>query len=113
MRAPCAARAFAARTARLAARSLLREAEAAPKPGLVDRLGPGSHSDMDIGHFRLSAAALEPYFTRMAEEGDPERLRSLGIEAEAAMLAATGGVNTHKGAIWALGLLCAAAGTLH
>jgi triphosphoribosyl-dephospho-CoA synthetase len=74
---------------------------------------------MDISHFRLSAAALRPFFERMAAEAtwlDSSRelavtLRTLGIEAETAMLAATGGINTHKGAIWTLGLLCAASGT--
>jgi triphosphoribosyl-dephospho-CoA synthase len=104
-------RAFAERTAALAVRSLLREAEAAPKPGLVDRFGPGVHPDMDIGHFRRSAAALGPYFARMAGERRPAALRQLGLQAEAAMLAATGGVNTHKGVIWSMGLLCAAAGS--
>jgi triphosphoribosyl-dephospho-CoA synthase len=105
-----------------AVRSLEREAEAAPKPGLVDRLGPGVHRDMDIRHFRRSAAALGPWFERMAESawlaapygraGLAAELRELGVAAEAAMLEATGGVNTHKGAIWTLGLLCAAAGSL-
>ena len=104
-------RAFAERTAALAVRSLLREAEAAPKPGLVDRFGPGVHTDMCIGHFRKSAMTLGPYFALMAGEREPDALRRLGIEAEAAMLAATGGVNTHKGAIWSMGLLCAAAGS--
>lgn len=103
---------FSGQIAGLAVRSLLREAEAGPKPGLVDRFGPGAHADMDISHFRLSAAALGPYFSLMVTTHTPEALRNLGMEAETAMLAATGGVNTHKGAIWTLGLLCAAAGTL-
>ncbi|PKL23924.1 MAG: triphosphoribosyl-dephospho-CoA synthase MdcB [Spirochaetae bacterium HGW-Spirochaetae-3] len=105
-------RSFSDRVASLAVVALLREAEAAPKPGLVDRFGPGSHTDMDIGHFRRSAAAIEPFFALMAENPSPVELRSLGLRAEAAMLDATGGVNTHKGAIWALGLLCAAAASL-
>ena len=67
---------------------------------------------MDIQHFRKSAAALGPYFSRMAAETSPAGLRLLGMQAEGAMLAATGGVNTHKGAIWTMGLLCAAAGAL-
>jgi len=100
----------AMRTADLAVRALLREAEAGPKPGLVDRFGPGAHTDMDISHFRLSAEALRPFFASMVTARTPESLRNLGLEAETAMLAATGGVNTHKGAIWTLGLLCAASG---
>ncbi|PKL07769.1 MAG: hypothetical protein CVV51_12420, partial [Spirochaetae bacterium HGW-Spirochaetae-7] len=95
----------------------------------VDRFGPGAHADMDIRHFRRSAAALGPFFERMVAEAEtggsashltgyaPRNLagalRRLGVEAEAAMLAASDGVNTHKGAIWTLGLLCAAAGMLH
>lgn len=107
------------RIAALAERSLLREAEAGPKPGLVDRFGPGAHADMDIGHFRLSARALGPFFGRMAAIATRTRgeelaraLRAEGLAAEAAMLEATGGVNTHRGAIWSLGLLSAAAGAL-
>jgi len=103
---------FVKRTAECAVRSLLREAEAAPKPGLVDRLGSGSHTDMDIHLFRRSAATLGPYFRRMVVARSARELRALGIEAETAMLGATGGINTHKGAIWAMGLLCAAAGSL-
>ncbi|HUW71216.1 MAG TPA: triphosphoribosyl-dephospho-CoA synthase [bacterium] len=103
---------FAKRTAERAVRSLLREAEAAPKPGLVDRLGSGSHADMDIGLFRRSATALAPYFQRMVVATSASALRQLGIEAEAAMLQATSGINTHRGAIWTIGLLCAAAGSL-
>ncbi len=93
-----------------------------PKPGLVDRADSGAHRDMDFFCFLDSAAALLPYFTLCAEEGrraaeegtDPERLlsclRGPGKDAEEAMLLATGGVNTHKGAIFLLGLLTAAAG---
>jgi triphosphoribosyl-dephospho-CoA synthase len=109
---------LAARAAEMAVRALLREAEAGPKPGLVDRFGPGVHTDMDISHFRLSAVALRPYFEAIILEAAlptdalAETLRTLGLQAEAAMLAATGGVNTHKGAIWTIGLLSAAIGSL-
>jgi triphosphoribosyl-dephospho-CoA synthase len=69
---------------------------------------------MDISTFRCSAAAIEPYLSALAEAGAQGsamgRLRVIGLDAEAAMLAATGGVNTHRGAIFGLGLLCAAAG---
>ena len=116
--APVTSEAFAARTAEEAVRALLREAEAGPKPGLVDRFGPGVHTDMDISHFRLSAAALRPFFEAITLEAAlptdalAETLRNLGLQAESAMLAATGGINTHKGAIWTLGLLCAGVGSL-
>lgn len=103
-----------------AVQSLLDEVCATPKPGLVDRQNCGSHRDMDIFIFCASAAALEPYFRRCFAAGvqdraaPPEeafaRLQALGLEAERVMLAATRGVNTHKGAIYSLGLLCAAAG---
>jgi len=97
-----------------AARCLLLELETWPKPGLVSHVDRGSHDDMDAGTFRASAAALGPYFQALAEAGARGvglgRLRGIGIEAEAAMLAATAGVNTHRGAIFGLGLLCAAVG---
>lgn len=103
-----------ARLAALAVRCLVLEAETWPKPGLVSRIDSGSHADMDIDTFRRSAAALEPCFAALAEAGAQGsamgRLRVIGLEAEAAMLRATGGVNTHRGAIFGLGLLCAAAG---
>jgi triphosphoribosyl-dephospho-CoA synthase len=93
---------------------LLREVETWPKPGLVSHVDAGSHADMDAGTLRRSAAAIQPYLHALAEAGAHgcamRRLRIIGLEAEAAMLAATGGVNTHRGAIFGLGLLCAAAG---
>lgn len=102
------------RIAALAVRCLALEAETWPKPGLVSPIDSGSHDDMDIDTFRRSAAALEPFFAALADAGAQGsamgRLRVIGVEAEAAMLRATGGVNTHRGAIFGLGLLCAAAG---
>ena len=108
--------------ARLACQALLYEVATTPKPGLVDRLGSGSHSDMDFFSFQASAAALWPYFEACAEIGmdtkqrSPEetlaRLRIPGMLAEGEMLHATGGVNTHKGAIFSLGILCAALGRM-
>ncbi|MGI6687705.1 MAG: citrate lyase holo-[acyl-carrier protein] synthase [Christensenellales bacterium] len=106
----------------LAQKSLVYEALATPKPGLVDRVNSGAHQDMDIFTLMDSAAALGGYFEaaalcgmRLAEHTPPDTMRSLrplGLEAEAAMYAATNGINTHKGAIYALGILCAAAGRL-
>ena len=105
-----------------AARSLAREAVRAlyaelvlePKPGLVSLRDTGSHSDMHAGHFVQSLFSLRHYFARMVRagaEGLPfADLEQLGQHAEARMLAATGGVNTHRGAIFCLGLLCASAG---
>ena len=94
--------------------SLLAELNTWPKPGLVSHVDQGSHTDMNAATFERSAAAIEPFFARLAEAGAagaamPE-LRSIGMAAEQAMLAATGGINTHRGAIFGLGLLCAAAG---
>lgn len=112
----------AQKIARLACQALLYEVAATPKPGLVDRENSGSHRDMDFFTFQASAAALWPYFEQCAATGmqtrddAPEaafaRLRAPGLLAEGEMLRATGGVNTHKGAIFSLGILCAAAGRL-
>lgn len=102
--------------------ALNEEVTTTPKPGLVDRNNRGSHTDMGIKHFFASANALRPYFCRFAETGfltrdaSPQetfaQIRPIGLEAEQAMLRATHGVNTHKGAIFSLGILCAAAGRL-
>lgn len=98
-----------------AVRCLLDELETWPKPGLVSHVDRGSHDDMDADTFRVSAAAIEPHFQALATAGAQGRgmgsLRIIGLDAEAAMLAATSGVNTHRGAIFGLGLLCAAAGS--
>lgn len=102
--------------ARAAACALRLELETYPKPGLVSHVDPGSHSDMDAGTFRASTQAITPFFRGLAiagADGAPMPvLRRIGLDAEAAMRAATGGVNTHRGAIFGLGLLCAAAGAL-
>lgn len=105
-----------------ACRALLYEVAVTPKPGLVDRHNSGSHRDMDFFTFQSSAAALWPYFRDCAAIGlttrelAPEevfrKLRIPGMLAEGEMLRATGGVNTHKGAVFSLGILCAAAGRL-
>jgi len=87
-----------------------------PKPGLVSFVDNGSHRDMDAGTLLRSLFALRRYFPAIAAAGaadeDFTALQRLGIAAEARMLAATGGVNTHRGAVFTLGLLCAAAGWL-
>lgn len=100
-----------------AAASLREEAELSPKPGLVDRRGPGAHRDMDLPLLLRSAGALEPWFERLAAvstgRAPDGALRTdvgeVGRQAETRMLAATGGVNTHRGALFALGLLVAGA----
>ena len=102
--------------------ALLQEVKTTPKPGLVDRRNSGAHKDMDMRHFFASANALRPFFCRFAETGYLTRdhapaetfakIRSIGMEAEEAMLSATHGVNTHKGAIFTMGLFCAACGRL-
>jgi triphosphoribosyl-dephospho-CoA synthase len=93
---------------------LLLELETYPKPGLVSRIDAGSHTDMNADTMRRGARAIGPYLCALVEAGAQAggmgRLRKVGIQAEAAMLEATGGVNTHRGAIFGLGLLCAAAG---
>ena len=106
----------------MAVQSLLDEVCTTPKPGLVDRLDSGSHRDMDIFTFMASAAALGPYFQKCARIGMERAsdspaatfaaLREAGLDAELQMYRATSGINTHKGAIFTLGILCGAAGRL-
>lgn len=106
--------------ARLAEEALWQELALTPKPGLVDKCNNGAHRDMDYLLFTRSIAAITPWFSRFVALGrkhaanpaiDQLRLiRTMGLACEQAMYTATGGVNTHKGAIFALGLLCVAAG---
>ncbi len=108
---------LAERLADLATEALIDEADLSPKPGLVDRRSSGAHSDMTLALMHASALALWPCLRQMAEAAQAhgqvsQLLRAdlgrIGREGEAAMLATTGGINTHRGAIWALGLLVAA-----
>jgi len=102
--------------ARCAVRALYAELVLEPKPGLVSLRDNGSHTDMTAATFVKSLFALRHYFGHMARAGAQAQpfgcLQALGLDAEARMLTATGGVNTHRGAVFALGLLCAAAGRL-
>lgn len=100
----------------LAERALRLELDTTPKPGLVDRQDNGAHKDMDYALMSKSISALRPYLTRLAVESakdiDPAKIKEIGIEAEKAMLKATSGVNTHKGALFCIGLSVAAASCL-
>ncbi|MDD2234863.1 MAG: triphosphoribosyl-dephospho-CoA synthase CitG [Desulfitobacteriaceae bacterium] len=113
---------FADNISRLAIRALLYEVSVTPKPGLVDRANKGAHKDMDFYSFIDSSLSLLPYFrscvklglkhAKSADEDLFSLLRPQGILAEKQMFAVTGGVNTHKGAIFSLGLICAAIGRI-
>lgn len=93
-----------------------------PKPGLVDVHNSGAHHDMDHRLFSRSITAISPWFERFQQRGQEDAyrpadeqlstLRPLGLACEQAMFDATGGVNTHQGGIFSLGLLCCAAGRL-
>ena len=100
----------------LAERALRMELDTTPKPGLVDKLDNGAHKDMDYTLMSKSISALRPYLTRLAVESakdiDPAKIKEIGIEAEKAMLKATSGVNTHKGALFCIGLSVAVASYL-
>ena len=108
--------------ASFAVQSLIEEVNTTPKPGLVDRRNNGSHKDMTIHHFMDSAKALGPYFAQCVRIGQEtaqqtpqqtfSRLRQSGIAAEKTMYETTGGINTHKGVIYTLGVLCGAIGRL-
>lgn len=109
--------------AHLAWRAMLTEVNLSPKPGLVDRLNCGAHKDMALADFHRSALAIQGWLPRFIEYGACcaqlpadsvlSGLRPLGMACEADMFRATAGVNTHKGSIFSLGLLCAAIGRLH
>ena len=97
----------------LAQKALLFEAITTPKPGLVDCQNSGSHRDMNLFSFAASACALRSFFEECVLLGirraDPGQLQYAGQQAEDAMLAAAN-ANTHKGAIFSLGILCHAMG---
>jgi triphosphoribosyl-dephospho-CoA synthase len=101
------------RLGRLAVASLHAELVCAPKPGLVTPFDSGSHDDMDAATFYRSLFALRGYFHAIAQAGAADAgfdaLRRLGLSAEVAMRQATDGINTHRGAIFSLGLLTASA----
>ncbi|MBN3868403.1 triphosphoribosyl-dephospho-CoA synthase CitG [Gluconobacter kondonii] len=104
----------------IARSALLKEINLSPKPGLVDRFDNGAHSDMDHALFLESIDAISPFFSLFYESGCASTsskealndLRKVGVKCENAMFSATNGVNTHKGGIFALGLLCGASGRL-
>jgi len=110
-------RSFAQRIARLAVRSLYAELVLYPKPGLVSLVDNGSHADMTAATFLRSTFALRRFFSDITHAGMHDApfhaLKRLGIDAEARMLRATAGINTHRGAIFCLGMLCAAIGRCH
>lgn len=101
--------------AHLATQALQAELDTTPKPGLVDKDNNGAHRDMDYALMQRSIDTLHPYFVQLALLGCADALpthtsiRDIGIEAEKAMLAATNGVNTHKGALFSMGLAVVAA----
>lgn len=103
--------------ATLAVHALIAETELTPKPALVDSRGPGAHADLSPALMRRSAHALQGEFELMAlvsfhKVPSPELwedLGAIGRSAERSMLLITQGINTHRGAIWALGLLVSAA----
>ena len=101
--------------AHLATQALQAELDTTPKPGLVDKDNNGAHRDMDYALMQRSIDTLHPYFVKLAQLGSTDALpthtsiRDIGIEAEKAMLSATNGVNTHKGALFSMGLAVVAA----
>ena len=109
--------------ASLAQRAILYEVSTTPKPGLVDRWNTGAHNDMDFFTFMASSSALYKGLYDCVSEGysftgDDEtkllsKIREPGIHCEKSMFQATSGVNTHKGIIFSMGILCAAVGKLY
>ena len=115
----------------LAVRALVYELATTPKPGLVDKENNGAHTDMDYGMFKKSAMSLRRCFEQCALAGIEDslmkacgkplgtssepielKLRKIGLAGEREMFRTTGGVNTHKGLVFSLGIICGACGTL-
>ena len=102
--------------------AMLYEVTCINKPGLVDPVDPGSHQDMDIFTFLQSSVVLTPYFEEFIQTGLDRQhqpieetfiaIRQIGLEAETAMFSVTNGINTHKGAIFSLGIFLAICGRL-
>jgi triphosphoribosyl-dephospho-CoA synthase len=113
---------FFAIVAELAYHAMLVEVHLTPKPGLVDLRTHGAHPDMNVALFETSAAAIRPYLIQFLQAGFEYKtntadglltvLRPIGLYAERAMFAATNSVNTHKGMIFGLGLICGSVGWL-
>jgi holo-ACP synthase/triphosphoribosyl-dephospho-CoA synthase len=106
----------------LAELAILAEISLTPKPGLVDQLSSGSHSDMNYQTFVDSTSAISPWFEELVREGFDfqndeltqalPRLRNIGLQMESAMFEATGNINTQKGVIFLMGLSLFACGRL-
>lgn len=100
--------------------SMIKEAACYPSFGLVSPVSAGAHTDMDYYTFIESSSVLQRYFLEMAHvamsgaeiEDIFKRCRRIGIDAEAAMYKKTGGINTHKGMIFILGLTLIASGVV-
>ncbi|CNE18397.1 triphosphoribosyl-dephospho-CoA synthase CitG [Yersinia kristensenii] len=113
---------FSEKYGALAYQAMLAEVNLTPKPGLVDRVNCGAHQDMTLQDFYHSADAIAPWLPRFIEHGIRHghlhgqaaltNLRPLGLACENSMFLATGGVNTHKGSVFSLGLICCALGRL-
>ncbi|QBP40166.1 triphosphoribosyl-dephospho-CoA synthase [Paenisporosarcina antarctica] len=104
---------FSITAAKLAVHSLIEEVELTPKPGLVDKRNNGAHHDITLQLMRISAESLTETFEKIAfisygrspSQSLREEIAEIGRAGEKRMFEVTFGVNTHKGAIWAIGLL--------
>lgn len=96
--------------AKLAVRALYDEIALYPKPGLVSFVDNGAHHDMNGALFFRSLFGLRHYFVHIGQQAalnaPPPELVKLGLQAEHTMQQITSGINTHRGAIFALGIMC-------
>jgi len=93
--------------------ALIKEVELTPKPGLVDKLNNGSHKDMNIDTFYASAKAIKSFIPKFLKcRNNFDSLRAVGLECEKEMFKATKGINTHKGMIFSLAVICGAIGSV-
>ncbi|MDS0526486.1 triphosphoribosyl-dephospho-CoA synthase CitG [Clostridium sp. SHJSY1] len=109
---------FSMKISEFAVQAMIYEVACYPSPGLVSPVSKGAHNDMDFFTFIDSISVLNKYFMIFVQEGFSdrsykeifERVRIIGIEAEKDMFIKTKGVNTHKGMLFLIGIICAAIG---
>lgn len=94
---------------KIAYKCILEEANSWPCLGLVSKKNSGSHNDMDISTFKKSAKIFINYFNDIYKKYYQiktfNNLRNIGILTEEMMFKVTNNINTHKGLVFAFGII--------